>query len=153
MAWLAVGRWFTLDTPVSSTNKSNCHDMTEIRLISALNTITLTRTPICILVRSVWIIGWKHVCAHISFAHKKYYVCAQLEINVCAHFCIFRYHACPKWNWQAFIITFGQTKRTASWTAISKSKCSTTAIFRSTPTCEHECLSCKHGLYKVGRKT
>ena len=27
-----------------------------------------------------------HIYAHISFAHKKYYVCAHLEMNVCAHF-------------------------------------------------------------------
>jgi len=26
-----------------------------------------------------------YVCAHISFAHKKYYVCAHLEINFCSH--------------------------------------------------------------------
>jgi hypothetical protein len=31
-----------LDTPVSSTNKTDCHDITEILLIVAFNTITLT---------------------------------------------------------------------------------------------------------------
>ena len=35
--WLATGRWFS---PVSSTNKIDRHDMTEILLKVALNTIT-----------------------------------------------------------------------------------------------------------------
>jgi len=38
-------RWFSLGTPVSSTNKSDDHDITEILLKVALNTITLTQTP------------------------------------------------------------------------------------------------------------
>ena len=37
-----VGQWFSLCTPVSSTNKADCHDITEILLKVALNTITLT---------------------------------------------------------------------------------------------------------------
>ena len=28
--WLAIGRWFSLGTPVSSINKTDCHDITEI---------------------------------------------------------------------------------------------------------------------------
>jgi hypothetical protein len=35
--WLAAGRWFS---PVSSTNKTDRHDITEISLKVALNTIT-----------------------------------------------------------------------------------------------------------------
>jgi len=31
---------FSLSTPVSSTNKTDCHDITEILLKEALNTIT-----------------------------------------------------------------------------------------------------------------
>ena len=37
--WLSAGRWFS---PVSSTNKTDHHDITEILLKVALNTITLT---------------------------------------------------------------------------------------------------------------
>jgi len=37
--WLATGRWFSLDTPVSSTNKTDLHDITKILLKAALNTI------------------------------------------------------------------------------------------------------------------
>ena len=40
--WLAAGWWFSLGTLVSSTNKTDCHDVTEIVLKVALNTITLT---------------------------------------------------------------------------------------------------------------
>jgi len=34
-----VGQWFSLSTPVSSTTKSDCHDITEILLKVALNAI------------------------------------------------------------------------------------------------------------------
>jgi hypothetical protein len=37
--WLVAGRWFSLGTLVSSTNKIDCHDITEILLKVALNTI------------------------------------------------------------------------------------------------------------------
>jgi hypothetical protein len=36
--------WFSLVTLVSSTNKTYCHDIAEILLKVALNTITLTPT-------------------------------------------------------------------------------------------------------------
>ena len=35
------GRWFSPSTPVSSTNENNCHDITEILLKVAFNTITI----------------------------------------------------------------------------------------------------------------
>ena len=37
--WLATGRWFSAGTRVSSTNKTDSHDITEILLKVALNTI------------------------------------------------------------------------------------------------------------------
>ena len=40
--WLAAGRWFSLGTLVSSTNKTDCHDITEILWKVALNTINPT---------------------------------------------------------------------------------------------------------------
>ena len=40
--WLVAGRWFPPGTPVSSTNKTDRHDMNEILLKVALNTITIT---------------------------------------------------------------------------------------------------------------
>jgi hypothetical protein len=39
--WLAICRWFSAGTPVSSTNKTGSHDITEILLKVASNTITL----------------------------------------------------------------------------------------------------------------
>jgi hypothetical protein len=38
--WLVTGQWFSLGTPVSSTNKTDHHDITEILLKVALNIIT-----------------------------------------------------------------------------------------------------------------
>ena len=37
--WLATGRWFSPGITGSSTNTTNCHDITEILLKGALNTI------------------------------------------------------------------------------------------------------------------
>ena len=37
--WLATGRWFSQGTPVSSTNKTDRQDITEILSKVALNTI------------------------------------------------------------------------------------------------------------------
>jgi hypothetical protein len=42
--WIATGRWFSLGTPVSSTNKTDRHDINEIWLTVAWNTLTLTET-------------------------------------------------------------------------------------------------------------
>jgi len=39
---LAAGRCFSPGSPVSSTNKTDCHDITVILLKVALSTITLT---------------------------------------------------------------------------------------------------------------
>jgi hypothetical protein len=36
---LAAGQWFSPGTPVSSPNKTDCHDITEILLKVALNKI------------------------------------------------------------------------------------------------------------------
>ena len=45
--WLATGRWFFLGTLVSSTNKTDRHDIAEILLKVALNTIALTPVSLC----------------------------------------------------------------------------------------------------------
>ena len=41
--WLATGRWFSPGTPVSSANKTDRHDITEILLKVALNSINQTK--------------------------------------------------------------------------------------------------------------
>jgi hypothetical protein len=38
----AAGRWFSPGIPVSSTNETDSHDITEILLKVALNTMTIT---------------------------------------------------------------------------------------------------------------
>ena len=40
--WLVAGWWFFLGTLVSTTNKTDCHNITEILLKGVFNTITLT---------------------------------------------------------------------------------------------------------------
>jgi hypothetical protein len=46
--WLVTGRWFSLGPPVSSTNKTDRHDITEILLKVALNTIKQTNKLLCL---------------------------------------------------------------------------------------------------------
>jgi hypothetical protein len=41
-----TGWWFSTGTVVSSTNKTDCHDMTEILLKVVLNTMTSNPTAI-----------------------------------------------------------------------------------------------------------
>ena len=48
--WLATGLWFSAGTPVSSTNKTDCHNITEILLKVALNTINQTK----LLIKCQW---------------------------------------------------------------------------------------------------
>jgi hypothetical protein len=43
---LEEGPWFSLGTPVSSTNKSDRHIITDILLKEVLNAIILNQTPI-----------------------------------------------------------------------------------------------------------
>ena len=43
--WPAAGRWFSPGTPVSSTNKTDGHDITKILLKVAINTISLNHKP------------------------------------------------------------------------------------------------------------
>jgi len=45
---LATGWWFSPGTPVTSTNKTDSHDITEISLKVTLNTINITYPIICI---------------------------------------------------------------------------------------------------------
>ena len=44
-----AGQWFSQGIQVSSTNKTDCHDITEILLKVALNTINQTKHIFCIL--------------------------------------------------------------------------------------------------------
>jgi len=50
-----TGQLFSPDTPVSSTNKNDCQDITEIVLKVALNTITLTQPYILTIIKHGWV--------------------------------------------------------------------------------------------------
>jgi hypothetical protein len=64
--WLVAGRWFSPGTPVSSTNKTDRRDITEILLKVVLNNIALTKVRVisfllikvkinCILAKHLWL--------------------------------------------------------------------------------------------------
>ena len=69
--WLVAGCWFSPGTAVSSNNKTDRHDITEILAIVALNTITLTleHMKFC-----------HHVTAIVSFSHSNFLLCNHREI-------------------------------------------------------------------------
>ena len=61
--WLTTGRWFSPCTPVSSTNRTDRHDITDILLKVALNTIRLrpwrplviiNSKVLCTLLKATW---------------------------------------------------------------------------------------------------
>jgi hypothetical protein len=66
--WLATGRWFSPCSPVSSTNKTDHHDITEILLKVALNTINQTNN-IATTTGHEWIFSSTKL--HL-IAHKRY---------------------------------------------------------------------------------
>ena len=65
--WLVTGRWFSAGPLVSSTNKTDCHDISEILLKVELNTIILTPLKYLFLCVS-WIV---------------LYTCEWMQIKIC----------------------------------------------------------------------
>jgi hypothetical protein len=64
--WLPTGRWFSLCTPVSSTNKTSLHDIAEILLKVTLNIITLTvKTSVIVSFTSCKFV--QIICLHVFF--------------------------------------------------------------------------------------
>ena len=62
--WLATGRWFSPGPPFSSTNKTDCHNITEI----SLNTIKQTNVDTCMFYKYIhiyihvyWNVIWRNV--------------------------------------------------------------------------------------------
>jgi hypothetical protein len=69
--WLATGRWFFPGTLVSSINKTDRHNITEILLKVALNTINQTKSNRLYTKNCSWIILiWK-----IAISLKQYHIC------------------------------------------------------------------------------
>ena len=62
--WLSTVRWFSLGPPVSSTNKTDCYDITEIELKVALSAIKQTKTD------SLWFLTkerWNRADGNIGY--------------------------------------------------------------------------------------
>ena len=76
--WLAASRWFSPVTPVSSTNKTDRHDIAEILLKVALNIITLTPSSdlyliVCCLLYILYIHENKYTTNNKSCFSKKWH--------------------------------------------------------------------------------
>jgi hypothetical protein len=65
--WLAAGLWFSLGIPVSSTNKTDHHDIAEILLKVVLNTINLTPSSLNLLL--ICYLYDKHYLKYITSKH------------------------------------------------------------------------------------
>ena len=77
--WLAAGRWFSPDSSVSSNNKSDCHDITEILLKVELSTNTLTITHSRVFISSRITSGHLTLSGrlHLEVELLRYYLFAQ----------------------------------------------------------------------------
>ena len=108
--WLATGRWFSPGTPVSSTNKTDRHDITEILLKVALNTIKQTNYQnVFIDIKTRISSYWKNLitdCQQLfmfCLTHKKLISCSfqflfffscifvSTAIKVVMHLCVYVY--------------------------------------------------------------
>ena len=70
---LATGRWFSLCTPVSSTNKTDHQDITEILLKVALNTINHEKLVIINhLIQYIWVMQVLHLASEVFL----FFVCS-----------------------------------------------------------------------------
>ena len=92
--WLAEGRWFSPSTPVSFTNKTDPHDITEILLKVELKTIQPTNQSICWKISSA-----RHVCSCTFFRINEMWLWNLLHLQTSI---MFPTHSCfPCWhiNW------------------------------------------------------
>ena len=82
--WLAAGKWFSPGTPVSSTNKTDRHDITEILLKVPLNYITNPQISnqffFAIVSYTIRIRSCGNYCAISTFT--AYILCEDVHINL-----------------------------------------------------------------------
>ena len=76
--WIATGRWFSPDTPVSSTNKTDRRDISEILLKVVLNMITLTLTQVYPYETS----NWPMINVFYQYCIRWYYILNQQYITI-----------------------------------------------------------------------
>jgi hypothetical protein len=81
--WLATSRWFSPGTPVSSTNKTDRHDITEILLKVGFNTINQPTNPLCATNPESYQVKWKTNICRISrdFTKPIYLIGTDISIN------------------------------------------------------------------------
>jgi hypothetical protein len=85
--WLMTGRWFSLGTPVSSTNKTDRHDITEILLKVASYAINLN---LIFIISDFWDRGiFIYRCKRLSTKVKS---TVQLQVMCC--FTLFNCRSC-----------------------------------------------------------
>jgi len=90
--WLATGRWFSPGPPVSSTNKTDRHDITEILLKVALNTIQTNKQTNILPLRELSV--YPSICHDIRcilFPSINIYVCSTLFSFLRCLYCIYIY--------------------------------------------------------------
>ena len=110
--WLATGRWFSLGPPVSSINKTDCHDITEILLKVALNTIKQTNKK---LDESVWnvILLYSHSIYYRSYIYYHWYVLRwllYLFIAIDLALALVEKPTKPHWLWPNGVCILATTK-------------------------------------------
>jgi hypothetical protein len=64
--WLATGRWYSPNTPVSSTNKTDRHNIADMLLNVVLNTITDSPSPQRMLLNNNAYFGYVELMSNIS---------------------------------------------------------------------------------------
>jgi hypothetical protein len=74
--WLVAGRWFSLGTPLSSTNKSDSHDVDRYEItISQMTIYMLLFTEMfsylyhCLDFYRIWLYKWKHSTICVGHNH------------------------------------------------------------------------------------
>ena len=90
--WLAAGWWFSTGTPISSANKTDRNDMTEILLKVALNTIK--HLPTCTLSTFIAMF-WVSVLIVVVILSVRYYQYCLLLITNILHLFL----GCITWWW------------------------------------------------------
>ena len=64
--WFATGRWYSPNTPVSSTNKTDRHNIADMLLNVVLNTITDSPSPQRMLLNNNAYFGYVELMSNIS---------------------------------------------------------------------------------------
>ena len=125
--WFTAGRWFSPCTPVSSTNKTDSHDITEILLKVVLNTINQTSNHLIRMEFSFCkisvgdLVGWKTVrlCKSKCFKNEPWVIRDYGDFVV----------SWPTWDDWRVIEVWSTTGYRRSWSCINGSLSKYTHFF------------------------